>query len=339
MRLAEAAGITLKRHGQDLLGLCPFHDDKTPSLVISPEKNLWHCLGACQQGGSVIDWVMKRQGVSFRHAVELLRNDPALAAAPSSPVKASTVRKLPAPFTPSADERAALNQVIGYYHETLKGSHEALAYLAKRGIQSSEAIERSKLGYANRTLGYRMPAKNRKEGALLRGQLQRLGVMRESGHEHFAGSLVIPVLDEGGNVVEVYGRKIRDDLKAGTPMHLYLSGPHQGVWNIEALQASKEIILCEALIDALTFWCAGYRNVTASYGVEGFTADHLAAFKQHGTERVLIAYDRDEAGESAAQKLAEKLIAAKIKGARLELFLRTINSDSVFPCPAALVSM
>jgi len=72
-RLAESRGITLKRHGQDLIGLCPFHDDKEPSLVITPSKNLWHCLGACQCGGSVIDWVMKSEGVSFRHAVELLR--------------------------------------------------------------------------------------------------------------------------------------------------------------------------------------------------------------------------------------------------------------------------
>src|SRR5512137_3158894 len=85
-RLAEARGVVLKRHGADLLGLCPFHDDKEPSLVISPAKNLWHCLGACQAGGSVIDWVMKAEGVSFRHAVELLRNDsPSLAAAMSKP--------------------------------------------------------------------------------------------------------------------------------------------------------------------------------------------------------------------------------------------------------------
>jgi len=74
-RLAEARGVELKRHGADLIGLCPFHDDKKPSLVISSRKNLWHCLGACQAGGSVIDWVMKAEGVSFRHAVELLRAD------------------------------------------------------------------------------------------------------------------------------------------------------------------------------------------------------------------------------------------------------------------------
>jgi DNA primase len=70
-RLVEARGIELKRHGTDLLGLCPLHVDHEPSLVISPKKNPWHCLGACQTGGSVIDWVMKAQGVSFHHAVEL----------------------------------------------------------------------------------------------------------------------------------------------------------------------------------------------------------------------------------------------------------------------------
>src|SRR2546423_7012994 len=91
-RLAEARGIKLTRHGADLIGLCPFHDDHEPSLVISPAKNLWHCLGACQTGGSVIDWTMKTQGVNFRHAVELLRADffP-LAASPSRIVKVATV--------------------------------------------------------------------------------------------------------------------------------------------------------------------------------------------------------------------------------------------------------
>ncbi|MEK7207840.1 MAG: CHC2 zinc finger domain-containing protein, partial [Pseudomonadota bacterium] len=315
--LAEAAGVVLTRHGADLVGLCPFHDDHEPSLVISPDKNLWHCLGACQRGGSVIDWVMQWNGVSFRHAVELLRTDPSLAASSARPLKISRVRRLPSPVNLDAEDRQLLNQVIDYYHATLKQSPEALAYLEKRGLRNSEMIERFQLGYANRTLGLRLPLKVTKAGGEIRSRLQQLGLLRDSGHEHFTGSLVIPIFDEHGSVTEVYGRKIRDDLKAGTPMHLYLPGPHQGVWNIEALQASKEIILCEALIDALTFWCAGYRNVTSSYGVEGFTADHLAAFKKHGTERVLIAYDRDDAGESAAQGLAEKLIAEGIDGYRL----------------------
>ena len=317
-RLIEAAGIELKKAGVDLIGTCPFHADKTPSLVISPRKNLWHCLGACQAGGTVIDWVMRMQRVSFRHAVELLRNDPSLAAGLKPAAPSARVRKLPAPVALDADDQALLNQIIDYYHETLKQSPEALAYLKARGIDHPEVVEKFKLGFANRTLGLRLPEKTRKAGAEIRERLTRLGLYRDTGREHFNGSLVIPVLDEAGNVTEVYGRKVTPNLRPGTPLHLYLPGPHRGVWNVEALAASKEIILCEALIDALTFWCAGYRNVTAAYGVEGFTDDHLAAFKKYGTERVLIAYDRDAAGENASARLAEKLIAEGTEVWRIE---------------------
>jgi hypothetical protein len=333
-RLAEGMGIALKKHGKDYLGLCPFHDDKEPSLVISPEKNLWHCLGACGEGGDVISWVMKAEGVSFRHAVELLQADyaPSSFTAPgilpsaalahpcasaAGAVKRSTVQKLPTALEHNAEDAKLLRQVVDYYHETLKQSPEALAYLEKRGIADAEAIDRFRLGFANRTLGYRLPAKNRKEGSAIRGQLQRIGLLRSSGHEHFNGSLVIPIMNDG-RVLEIYGRKLLDRLRKGTPKHLYLPGPHVGVWNVEALQAGPEIILCESLIDALTFWCAGYRNVTASYGTEGFTADHLKAFKEHGTERVLIAYDRDEAGEKAAASLAAKLTSEGIDCYRIQ---------------------
>ncbi len=73
--LVESSGIPLKKQGKDYLGHCPFHDDKTPSLVISPDKNLWHCLGACSEGGDVIQWVMKRENLAFREAVAWLRSD------------------------------------------------------------------------------------------------------------------------------------------------------------------------------------------------------------------------------------------------------------------------
>ncbi len=318
-RLAEARGVKLMRQGANLVGKCPFHDDRTPSLVITPATNLWHCMGACNTGGSVIDWVMKTDGVSFRHAVELLRSDhlPS-AASPIQLVKQSTVPKLPPPVAREADDRALLLQVVGYYSEALKQSPEALRYLSSRGLQSSEIIDRFKLGFANRTLGYGLEDKNRVAGAEMRGRLQELGILRKSGHEQFNGSLVIPVITPAGEVAEMYGRKITAKLREGTPLHLYLKGEHRGVWNEEALIASKEIILCEALIDALTFWCAGYRNVTASYGVNGFTADHRAAFERHGTERVYIAYDHDEAGNKAAAKLAEGLIEMGIECFRVE---------------------
>ena len=317
-RMAEARGVKLKRHGADLIGLCPFHEDHSPSLVISPKKNLWNCLGACRRGGDVIEWVMRAEGVSFRHAVELLREDHFPLAASSHPVKSSSVPKLPAPVSRDADDRALLLQVASYYHETLKETPEALKYLESRGLKSSEMIERFRMGFANRTLGYRLPEKNRVAGAELRGRLEKVGILRESGHEHFNGSVVIPIFNREGEVVEMYGRKITRALRENTPLHSYLPGPLRGVWNEEALAVSKEIILCEALIDALTFWCAGFRHVTASYGVNGFTDDHRAAFRKYGTERIYIAYDRDAAGEGAAQSLAKELMAMGIECFRVQ---------------------
>jgi DNA primase len=306
--LVRARGIELKPHGKDLLGLCPFHDDHAPSLVVTPGKHLWHCLGACNAGGTVIDWVMRIEGVSFRHAVEILRggSPPASgSAAPASPA-------LPPPVDLQASDEALLRQVIEYYHATLKTSPEALAYLEKRGIGSPDAVEAFSLGYANRTLGLRLPSTKRADGLKIRHRLTSLGILRASGHEHLNGCLVIPIFDEQGRVAEVYGRKIRDDLRDGTAYHVYLPGPHRGVFNLNALRSSKEIILCEALIDALTFWCAGFANVTSSYGVNGFTPDHLEAMKAYGTERVLIAYDRDAAGDAAAVELAKKLAGEDI---------------------------
>jgi DNA primase catalytic core len=320
-RLAEARGIKLTRSGKELIGLCPFHDDRNPSLNIDPVKNVWSCKGACGEGGDVILWVMRAEGVSFHHALELLKRDHfSLTAGPIQPIKTSTVRKLPPLIDATADDKKLLGIVVDYYHRTLQDSPEAERYLVKRGLQSGEIIDRFKLGYANRTLCLHLPAWNRAAGEAQRTRLKELGILRNQkpGHEHFNGSLVIPVFNLDGEVVEMYGRKITPNLRAGTPDHTYLPGPHRGVWNEEALIASKDIILCEALIDALTFWVAGYRNVTASYGVNGFTENHRAAFERHGTERVYIAYDRDEAGDKAAAKLAEELIEMGIECFRVQ---------------------
>ena len=317
-RLAEARGIKLHRSGKELIGLCPFHDDHNPSLNIDPVKNVWNCKGACGEGGDVFLWVMRAEGVSFHHALELLRKDYAPSAGPV--VKIATVRKLPPLIDATADDKKLLRTVVDYYHRTLKDAPEAQQYLIKRGLQSGEIIDRFKLGYANRSLCLHLPVWNRAAGEAQRTRLKELGILRNQkpGHEHFNGSLVIPIFNLDGEVVEMYGRKMTPKLRPGTPDHTYLPGPHCGVWNEEALIASKDIILCEALIDALTFWVAGYRQVTASYGVNGFTVDHRAAFERHGTERVYIAYDRDEAGDKAAAKLADELMSMGIECFRVQ---------------------
>ncbi len=353
-RLVEASGIELKKAGKDFAGVCPFHEDDTASLVVTPMKNLWHCFG-CGAAGGPIDWVMKTKGVSFRHSVELLREGvPALAAdSASTAAHRGWVRALPAPVAFDADDRALMNQVAGYYHATLKTSPEALAYLQSRGFTgetAQAAIDAFQLGYGNRTLGLRLPTKGRKDGQTIRARLEALGVYRESGHEHLNGSLVVPLfeamaeqnsLDAPRQVVNFYGRKIRNDLRVGTPLHLYLAnrcddqneagggGGRRGLFNPQALLpgVSEELIVCEAVIDALTFWCAGYRNVTTAYGMEGVTAELMAAIGRMADpasgrmadpqntiplKRVLIAFDRDEAGERGAAKFAEKLLALGI---------------------------
>jgi DNA primase len=314
VRLAESQGYQLQKQGKDFALCCPFHDDKTPSCIISPKSNLFNCFG-CGAGGSVIDWVMKTQGVSFRHAVELLKNDIAVAASPLAanselPIKKSTVPKMAVPLSLDASDQVCLREVIEFYHQTLLESPEALAYLESRGLNDAELINRFKLGYANRTLGLRLPHKNRKVGAALREQLQRIGVYRESGHEHFNGSLVIPCINAQGDIGEVYGRKLLDGLREGTPKHTYLPGAHEGVFNLAGLQAATEkgeVILCEALIDALTFWRWGFKNVTSSFGVNGFTDELLQTLITLKIKRVLIAYDRDEAGNNAALEVAKLL--------------------------------
>ena len=305
LRLIESQGHEVIKQGKDHVMCCPFHEDKTPSLKISAAKNLFNCFG-CGASGTVIDWVMKTQGLSFRHACEVLLNDAGISL-DANTKKYSTKPKLNNPLSVGADNEAVLNQVVNYYHQMLKQTPEALAYLKSRGLNNTALIETFKLGFANRTLGFRLPAKNRKEGKAIRSQLQEIGILRQSGHEHFNGSIVVPVIDQSGKVCEIYGRKIRNNLRKGTPKHLYLPGAHAGVFNAESLKLDKEVILCESLIDAMTFWVNGYRNVTCAYGTGGFTDELLQTFKDNKIKRVLIAYDRDKAGNEAADKLSEKL--------------------------------
>ena len=289
----EAQGINLKPHGADLVGRCPFHDDKTPSLVVTPSKGLWHCMGACQTGGDIVSFVMKAEGLSFREAVARLGGR----------------LEAPCPFSATADDQNLLNQATAHYQGLLRLSPAGRGYLQRRGLLHEEAIQTFKLGLSERSPGLPLPPRARPEGAALRDRLTAVGVLRQTtGHEHLAGSLVVPILDTAGNTVNLYGRKLLDTLRVGTATHLYLPGPHRGVFNSGGLQG-PEIILCESLFDALSFWVHGFQNVTAAYGVEGFTEEILAALKASGASSIAIAYDRDEAGDKAAEKLAKRLRA------------------------------
>jgi len=319
-QLVEARGVQLERVGDQLRGLCFMHNDTAPSLFIDDVKNVWVCHGACGAGGSVIDFVMRAEGISLRHAMEWLQAYEAGKVTPTTTrgPRTSTIPKLEAPFELDADDQALMSRYAAYCHQVFKKTPAAQAYLESRGLVSAEMAEKFQIGFSDRSLGLRLPAKTRNAGADIRTRLQKLGIMKDSGHELMAGSLTIPISDENGQVVGMYGRKITRALREGTPLHMYLPGPHRGVWNQEALKADKTVILCEAAIDAMTMWCAGFRNVTWAYGTNGFTDEHLDAFKKHGTEHVLIAFDRDEAGDDGASKVSERLSSAGIGSWRVK---------------------
>ncbi|ADP11508.1 DNA primase [Erwinia sp. Ejp617] len=326
--LAESQGHRLRLQGRDRVLLCPFHQEKTPSCVISPDKNLYHCFG-CGAAGSVVDWMMKTEGFSLPKAVLRLREfaghnpSSSAAAVPASPPARQTLTDL------DDDGQALLGQVVNGYHRNLLNSPEALAWLEKRGLNHPELVSHFKLGFAGaHGVAGLLPSVSSKEGKRLRDRLTLLGVLRETTRQdHFRGCLVVPVVgwSESGNaaqrgrVLQLYGRRTLSDnqIKKGSARHLYLPAPLAGVWNEQALKASADIILCEALIDAMTFWCAGYRNAIAAFGANGFTADHLAALRWHGVKRVLIAFDRDEAGDRGAEAVAGELQQAGIDAWRV----------------------
>lgn len=312
--LVREHGVALKRLGSNLVGLCPFHDDHEPSLVITPSKNLWNCLGACQTGGSVIDWVMKTRSCDFRQAVVILRDRCGM------PVRAASLAAKTATIEKCVDSsgRGLLERVVRHYQHALTRSTDALNFLMERGIRDEAALETFRLGYVDRTLQSALPSRKTRAGMAIREQLKELGILSSSGHERFAGCVVFPITGRDGTISEIYGRRIRDDVRPGTPVHMYLPGPHRGIWNVGCL-GQEEIILCEAIIDALTFWVNGLRNVTCGYGVNGFTDELRTALKEAGTQHVLLAYDRDDAGDKAAAKHAADLEAMGMTTRRLLL--------------------
>jgi DNA primase len=191
---------------------------------------------------------------------------------------------------PEGDDQQLLAKIVDYYHHSLKASPEALDYLRNRGITNGQAIDHFRIGYADRTLGLKLPSKQVKAGKEIRSRLAKVGLFRASGHEHFTGSVVFPIFAADGTrqIVDLYGRKILGSkLRKGTPLHTYLSTERHGVWNIEAFGATEEIILCPSLFDALTFWNHGYRNVTCMFGQEALTDDLFAAFQEFNIKRIL----------------------------------------------------
>jgi DNA primase len=319
VRLCERYGIELKPQGKNLAGFCPWHKEDKPSFIVTPDKNLWHCMGACDAGGDVFSLVMKAESVSFRQAAEILLEISGSIPA-SATVQTRSGAEHPILVKPEDDlsEPELLNHVTDFYHRAFLNDPKAMQYLEKRCCLHPEAVKRFKIGYANRTLGYRIP-NTTADGQRLKQRLKALGIFRKSGHEHLSGSVVFPIFDIEGRPVQMYGRKITAGLRKGTPEHLYLEGPLKGIWNAEGIMHQKTWILCEAIIDALTLWTHGVRNVTCCFGKNTFTGDLWALMRKACPERVVIAFDNDAAGNQAAEKLAPKLAGQGVNVHRVKV--------------------
>ena len=319
LSLIQSRGVSLARKGKNWTGLCPFHDDsKTPNLIVTPGKGLWRCM-ACNAAGNAIQFLQKHDGLSFRHAFELLCNGGKAAFegnGRAGPAKQSTVPKLPCPLGEGSEGAELLSEVAGYYHERLAHSPPALDYLKTRGLDDEGLCRRFGAGFADRTLGLRIPQANRKAGGLIRSRLKELGVLRPNGREHLHGCLVVPV-ELDGSAVQLYGRRV-DPKAAKDSRHLYLPRPLAGVFNPEAF-ASRDLILCESILDAMTFARHGMDSATCAFGSGGMNQDLREAIRSRKVETVRVAYDADKAGEKAFARDSEILRALGLEVLRVKL--------------------
>ncbi len=302
--------IPTEKAGRQYKACCPFHDDNSPSLSVDPVKNVWHCFG-CDKGGSVIDFVMLKESIPFNEAVSRLLVDGHQVKRGSAINSTISIRgtgkaagdpgalAAPVPATLQSKSHGVdlklIESIIGQYEKTLAGPDtKGLDYLKRRSLADPETLKTFRVGYVNGTLKKLLPASAVEP-------LQRLGILNEKGNEFFYGCVVVPVFLADGSLGEMYGRSIEGN------RHLYLPGAHRGVLNTKAAEVFDEIILTEAILDALSLYTIGVQNVIPCYGTGGYTADHAETLRK--TRRVFLAFDNDEAGENASRKLADRLTA------------------------------
>jgi len=330
--LLAGRGVELERQGRDLVCRCPLpgHDDREPSFHVTEGdgESVAHCFG-CDWAGNVFQLVQALDGCGFVDAVATAAAAVGVAfdAARYRPPAHRRARPTAGcPLDPEADDAALAGQIVAFYQQRLLRSNSAgWQYLAGRGLADMGLVRRFSVGYAERgALGKLLPDKRREVGRALRARLEGLGWFKPgTGHEFFAGRVVVPVLDADGCVVGCYGRSLRP-LK-NEPAHKYQKGAHRGIWNAAAFAADgaasveKSAILCEALLDGLTFARHGLAHVTASFGTNGFLPAHLDAFTAAGVRDVFVAYDLDEAGERATAGLVPELVAAGLTVYRVAL--------------------
>ena len=236
---------------------------------------------------------------------------------------------------PDVLDDSLTQRVFSHYQETLLMDIPSHNFLLSLGIPMSIA-ERYGVGYSDRSLGLKIPLGKTKEGAAIRGSLQRRRLLKNSGHELFRGSLVVPILDRSGNAIAAYGYRTASRLSASTDPEVYWSETgNQPLFNALALSEQPSIVLCQNPLDALVLISAGYSNVIATLGLKRFSDDHLSQLSQARTKNVTVVFENTEANQVYSRLMAQSLHSEGIlcrqavlpKGMTLIDFVR--RSDSV----------
>ena len=297
--LVRSSGLELKRKGKNWLGRCPFHDDQTASLSISGP--LWNCF-ACEAGGDVFSWLQLKEKLSFADALARLRE---LA---GESLVASTEAAGEHKKTPPLRSPELMARVCDLYQGTLLSNDAAQQYLQGRSL-GPEVWKAFRVGFCDGTLLKKLP-----QDGLVVAALQELGLLTADGKEHFRGCVVVPLTHPDRGVVGFYGRRIRPDAKVP---HLYLPGPRQGVLNWQSLKTSPSVTVAESVLDALSLWQAGLREVTCVYGAQGLTDDLKELVQQFEVRELTLCLDGDAAGQAASQRLADSFRDLKVSVAKM----------------------
>ena len=316
--------VALKKGGKDLQGLCPFHDEKTPSFTVSPAKNMYYCFG-CGAGGDAIKFLEEFEGLSFTEAVE------SLAASVGMEVPRAQSKSPGRDLTPLFE---AMQSAEGYYKAQLKGSPQAIDYLKGRGLTGKIAAE-FKIGFApDAWSGLRealsggarpVPSKVLLEAGLI-GKNER---GRE--YDRFRGRIMFPVRDGRGRIIAFGGRLLGDGQGPK-----YLNSPETPIFHksqelyglFEARKSSRRLeslIVVEGYLDVIALAQAGIRNTVATLGTATGEEHYRKLYRY--VDEVICCFDGDAAGRRAAWKALESALGHLGGGRRLRFMFLPDGED------------
>jgi len=299
--------IPLQKSGRNYKALCPFHSEKTPSFVVFPDSQRWHCFGACGEGGDVFAFVMKREGWDFRTALEELARRAGVELRPRTPAQAQVEEE--------ADRlRGLLTAAAKYYHHLLRHAPEAeaaRAYVVRRGL-SDGTVERFLLGCSlpgwERTRAYLTERGYTVEELVEAGLL----VQREDGsstYDRFRDRLMIPIRDVQGRMSGFGARTLDPE---GVPK--YINSPQTVLFDKgrtlfgldlarQAIRREDRVVIVEGYMDVMQAHQAGFANVVAQMGT-ALTETQLRQLQRY-TKRFVLALDPDVAGVQATLRGVE----------------------------------